>query len=275
MAAEAGFVAEDLMAREPVPANINRFRRALVMQQVPDPDAIIAALLSGSSTEPVETPATDDRPASAASVTAAAPAPHASHTIDIGSLLDAFESSDAASVELDLDAALDPADTPAAAPSSSAAPAAAAAIASDDIDDVFVQMRDEAGRRMTGDAADGEYQRALMLRDAGDIDGCIAALERASRTPRLRFVTAALLGRLLKARGEVDKALEWLEQAAQAPAPTPGDYHEVLYELADGLEASGETARALAVCLELQTDAGAYRDVSARVDRLARVQAER
>ena len=274
MAAEAGFVAEDLMAREPAPANVDRFRRALVMQRVPDPDAIIAALLSGSSTEPIEEPIASEQPA-ATEAAAIVTAP-TSHTIDIGSLLDAFESDAASSdehgesAELDLNAALDDLDVP-VAPSKAAAPAA---IVSEDIDDVFAQLRDEAGQRQGGDAADGDYQRALVLRDAGDIDGCIEALERASRTPRLRFVTASLLGRLLKERGEVGKALEWLEQAAQAPAPTPGDYHEVLYELADGLEASGETARALAVCLELQTDAGAYRDVGARVDRLARVQAE-
>jgi hypothetical protein len=46
-----------------------------------------------------------------------------------------------------------------------------------------------------------------------------------------------------------------------------------LYDLADGLEAIGESARALAVCLELQADAGAYRDVAVRIDRLTRVQA--
>ena len=36
----------------------------------------------------------------------------------------------------------------------------------------------------------------------------------------------------------------------------------------------GETARALAVWLELQSDAGAYRDVDARVDRLVRAEAQ-
>jgi hypothetical protein len=32
-------------------------------------------------------------------------------------------------------------------------------------------------------------------------------------------------------------------------------------------------ARALAVCLELQSDAGAYKDVAERIDRLTKVQA--
>jgi hypothetical protein len=48
----------------------------------------------------------------------------------------------------------------------------------------------------------------------------------------------------------------------------------VLYELADALESAGEPARALAVWLELQADAGVYRDVAARVDRLANMKAQ-
>jgi hypothetical protein len=46
----------------------------------------------------------------------------------------------------------------------------------------------------------------------------------------------------------------------------------VLYELAAALEQLGEPARALAVLMELQADAGTYRDVSERVERLSRLQ---
>jgi hypothetical protein len=46
-----------------------------------------------------------------------------------------------------------------------------------------------------------------------------------------------------------------------------------LFDLAQALEAAGETARALAICMELQADAGNYRDVAARIDRLANVRA--
>jgi len=68
-------------------------------------------------------------------------------------------------------------------------------------------------------------------------------------------------------------ALEWLERAAQAPAPTNDESHQLLYELAEALETMGEVARALAVCMELQSDAGTYKDVSERIDRLTKVQA--
>ena len=49
-ATEARFIAEDLVAREPwEKANVERFRRALVLLGEPDPDALIAARLSGES----------------------------------------------------------------------------------------------------------------------------------------------------------------------------------------------------------------------------------
>jgi hypothetical protein len=68
------------------------------------------------------------------------------------------------------------------------------------------------------------------------------------------------------------QTVEWLERAAEAPAPTADQGHQLLYELAEALEASGETTRALAICIELQAETGNYRDIVARVDRLARVQ---
>ena len=60
---------------------------------------------------------------------------------------------------------------------------------------------------------------------------------------------------------------------SQAPASNVDDSHQLLYELAEALETVGEVARALAVCMELQSEAGAYRDVAARIDRLTKVQA--
>jgi hypothetical protein len=45
-----------------------------------------------------------------------------------------------------------------------------------------------------------------------------------------------------------------------------------LYDLADVLEMTGEHTRALAVCLELQADAGEYRDTADRVARLTTMQ---
>jgi tetratricopeptide (TPR) repeat protein len=142
-----------------------------------------------------------------------------------------------------------------------------------DLEDVFIQFRDEAGRKTIQEAADADYHHAIALKDAGDLDGCIEALHAASRAPSLRFVAGSLLARVYKQRGQSAEALEWFERAVQAPAPSPAEYHEVLFELIEGLEASGDVTRALAIGLELQADAGAYRDVAERVERLAKAQA--
>jgi tetratricopeptide (TPR) repeat protein len=142
-----------------------------------------------------------------------------------------------------------------------------------DLDSVFGTMREQASRRTGLDDAEKEYKRGLALRSAGDIEGCIRAFEKASRAPKLRFMTSWLIARLYRERDMMPQALEWLERAAQAPAPTHDESHQLLYELADGLEKTGEMARALAICLELQADAGEYKDVSKRIDRLTKVQA--
>ena len=104
-------------------------------------------------------------------------------------------------------------------------------------------------------------------------DEAVQSLVTASRWPRHRFESASQLGQLYQKRGDVEKAIEWFERASEAPAPTLEDGHAVLYELGSLLQTVGETARAFAVFLELQADAGEYRDVAARVDHLARVQA--
>jgi tetratricopeptide (TPR) repeat protein len=124
-----------------------------------------------------------------------------------------------------------------------------------------------------GGGPDDEYARAIALQEGGRIDEAMAALAAASRTPRLRFQAASRLGRIHRERGRFTEAVEWLERAAEAPPPIADEWHAVLYELAEALESANEPARALAICLELQADAGDYRDVSARVARLANSQA--
>jgi tetratricopeptide (TPR) repeat protein len=142
-----------------------------------------------------------------------------------------------------------------------------------DIDSVFAQLRSEASRKSTGDGAEEQMKHGIALRDAGQLDQAIQAFELASRSPRHRFQASASIARIYRERDDNPKAIEWFERATQAPAPTPDDGFALLYELADAHESMGETARALAVCLELVADAGDFRDVKARVSRLSQVQA--
>jgi tetratricopeptide (TPR) repeat protein len=250
MGEQARSAAEELVAREPwEQVNVDRFRQALLLLDVPDPDAVIAGRLAGeppfvSSVLNPADEATRVKPAGVAGV----------EPVGIAAM-DAVEETD---FHLDLDAAVQP------APEANPVP---------DLDEVFVQLRSQVNKQSVVDAAQSAYRRALALKDAGDLEGCVDALLLAARTPALRFAAGSLLARVYKQRGQTAEALDWFERAAQAPAPSPGEYHEVLFELVEGFEASGDVTRALAVGLELQADAGSYRDVDERVDRLAKVQA--
>ena len=75
-------------------------------------------------------------------------------------------------------------------------------------------------------------------------------------------------GRLLASRGDARGAVEWLERAAEAPAPSPDEGFGVLYDLANALGQMGEPVRALAIFIELEADAGVYRDVRMRIEEL-------
>jgi tetratricopeptide (TPR) repeat protein len=302
-AEEARFIAEDLVAREPwEKSNIERFRRALVLLGEPDPEGLIASRLSGetpfTSTDPTLSSefALDPAPEPAAEppnvhelLEAAAAAeegaardshltrrsddePHfelSANAIDLQSILADHEAplppaaagGPGETVEVDLSIVLD--DIKPNAPAPEPPPVAQEA-------ELPGKSREQGGKRTGLDDAEKEYKRALALRSAGDIDGCIKALETASRAPKLRFSCAWLIARLYRDRQMVGPTIEWLGRATQTPPPTRGDGHQVLYELAEALESIGENARALAICLELQAEAGDYRDVQERIDRLAK-----
>jgi tetratricopeptide (TPR) repeat protein len=249
---EARIISEDLVAREPWDrANIERFRRALEMLGEADPDAIIADRLSGDSPfmatdkmdlnegvvfdDPVDVPP----PPPARGTKAAAPA-----------------------AEVDLTEALAGDDTKAASRRGKAARTGRGPEAPPD----GPKAQDEQ-------LAAEQLRLALTYRDMGMIDDAIASLERAARSSRQRFEAAALLGRIHMDRGERPRALDWFEQAAEAPAPTADAGRALLYDLADALEVVGEAGRALAVFAELEADVHGYRDVTARIERLSRVQA--
>ena len=122
------------------------------------------------------------------------------------------------------------------------------------------------------DAAAEQMSLARTYLEMNMPDEALAPLKAAARTTRFRFEAASTLGRLYIQRGETPNAIEWLERAAEAPAPTADEGYSVLYDLGTLIEDSGDTSRALAVFLELQSAAGEYRDVAGKVERLARVE---
>ena len=290
---EARVIAEDLVAREPWEyAHIDRFRRALVQLEIPDPDTVIADRLSGQgpfiATDPfmAQESFTDDIQLPPPIVAPLAPAAPAAP-----SALEAPQAPEAPKAPSAREAPGDPEAPRVPAPGAGATPAAdvdltdilselgaekpaAAATAPPEggLDAVFKDMRSAA----TSHAGSNDAAEYLALGKAyaqmGMTKEAASALRAAARSPMLRFEAASVLGRLFHQQGNIPHAVEWLERAAEAPAPGADESCELLYELGTILETAGETSRALAVFLELQADTPGYRDVDARVERLARAQ---
>jgi tetratricopeptide (TPR) repeat protein len=280
--AEARAIAEDLVAREPWEgSHIDRFRRALVMLRVPEPDTVIAERLSGqmpfvatdhfSTSPPVETPPASESPADPGLKVPPVPEvrtpEYAPRAVDRQPAAAApgppAPTPTRRPAEIDLTNALgelqEP--TPEATPSGTA-----------ELDGVFKGFRTEAARNEGADQSAQHMKLARTYLEMGMIEEATSSLKTAARSHRHRFEAASRLGRLYKEHGDIPHAIEWLERAAEAPAPGSEDGRALLYDLGVALEEAGENTRALAVFLELLAEGGDYQDVSARADRLTRVQ---
>ena len=271
---EARVIAEDLVAREPwQSANIERFRRALVLLGDPDPDGVIADRLSGDSPFTSSDFVLDfdlndpgkglepESPAPASEQQADA-APKAGTGLDLSAILGAEPAAapgEEDAIEIDMSEALAGLD---------AGTDGGGVAGTSDLERVFEDFREEASRVGSGDAAGRHLRQAVMDLDAGRMDEAVQAAQKAVRSPRYRFEAAVLLARVHRDRGKTQEAIEWFERAAQAHAPNAAAGRDLLYELGRLLAESGETARALAVFLELQADAPDYRDVGAEIERL-------
>jgi tetratricopeptide (TPR) repeat protein len=142
------------------------------------------------------------------------------------------------------------------------------------MDGVFQAMREETAHDSSPEVAEQHLKLAAMYLEMDKMDDAVKAFQVAARSPRHRFQAAGRLARLYLDRGMSTQAVEWLERAAEAPAPDPESAHALLYDLATTLESLGESARALAVLMELQAEAGDYRDVADRLEHLTKVQME-
>lgn len=138
------------------------------------------------------------------------------------------------------------------------------------LDQVFRGMRDESSRASSEEAAAEQYRLALTYQEMGMAEDAVKALEGAARSSRQRFDTASMLGRLYRKQRDSGHAIDWLERAAEAPAPPPDAGRSLLYDLAKTLESGGEHAQALAVLVELGSESDGYRDVAGQIERLSK-----
>ena len=134
---------------------------------------------------------------------------------------------------------------------------------------MFDDFRDEISRLSALDSATTHYKLASAYAEIWMIEESIDALEVSVRALRYRFDAAAQLGRLYRKLGMLNHAVEWLQQALAAPAPTVEAGRAITYELAETYEILGQRTRALAVFSMLLAIDGDYRDVRQRVTRLS------
>jgi len=130
----------------------------------------------------------------------------------------------------------------------------------------------EGARAAADEQAEAAFEEGAMAAALGQIDDAVRLYADASRSAAFRFRAGVALGRLLAGEDRLVEAIEWFERATEVPAPDPAAGHALLYELGEALERHGESMRALAVFMELNADAGDYRGVAARVERLARAE---
>jgi tetratricopeptide (TPR) repeat protein len=262
-AAEARCVAEDLVARQPLDqAHIGRLRAALVAAGEPDPERAVNEWLVQVTTlgtaDETSVPAARDAaaaPGVESPVVPVAPPPvqRDRHAIDLNLIFGRPRARAEAS-----------ASAPAGPPDTSD---------TSDIESVFERLRQDAGQSSPEQSADVAYTRGAALFDAGALAESAEQLRTAARSPRLRFAAASLLARVYRQQKRTLDAIEWLGHAIDAPGVVDAERFDALFRLAELLEEQGEPASALAVCLELQADAGDYKGVASRIARLSRAQA--
>jgi len=268
---DARIVAEDLVRAEPASeAHVERLRRALTLSGEADPEAALARVRSPKDISPVDGRPLETLDAVGTMTETEQPSDAPDHP---PVLSDDDETLAAPLAEIDLSTALSGlASVSSIGDGETSEAVLSASEPAVDIEDVFAQMRAQSARDQQASAALAQYEEGARLIEQGLDREAIAALESAARVPIMRFKAAARLGRFLIDRGDLSEGVEWLERAAEAPAPSPEEGHDLLYELAGALEAQGESARALAILMELDAEADGYRDVRTRIMYLSRAQ---
>ena len=289
-APEARYVAELLFEGAPESAvHAARLRRALEMAGVEDPDAAVQALRAHLGTEsavavappePEVTVAVEEIAEIHADIDTPAFTINAvdDDVLDLGAVPDLERPAEVPRVvevanqpvEIDLSDALSALGGSSAASAAAGRPAAGASLQA-----IFEAMRPRGADYRTVAEGAELYERGLRRLEDGEIRDGLADLAEAARVPAFRFPAASRLGREYVARGHAHAGIDWLERAAEMPAPSREAGLAVLYDLGVALNAVGESTRALAVMMELEADEPNYRDVRQRLQVLARAEKER
>jgi tetratricopeptide (TPR) repeat protein len=139
------------------------------------------------------------------------------------------------------------------------------------LESFFEELRGKVARDQEVRARE-QLDRGFDCLAENRLDEAIASFEEAARTPAMRFEASSHLARICLGRDELQAAVDWLERALEAPAPVPEDRLPLMYDLADTLARQGESSRAMALFMEVESESSGYRDVRDRIVRLSQAE---
>ena len=139
------------------------------------------------------------------------------------------------------------------------------------LESFFEELRGKVARNQELRARD-QLDRGLEQLADGKTDAAIASFEEASRIPAMRFEASAHLARISLGRDDLQAAVDWMERALESPAAAPEDRLEIMYDLADTLARQGESSRAMALFMEVDSESSGYRDVRERIAHLSQTE---
>jgi tetratricopeptide (TPR) repeat protein len=139
------------------------------------------------------------------------------------------------------------------------------------LESFFEELRDKVARDQQVRAREQLDNGLRHLQENRQAEA-IASFDEAVRNPALRFEAASQLARIFLGRGDQEISIDWMERALEAPAPTVEDRLALMYDLADTLASRGETTRAMAIFMEVESDTPGYRDVRQRIAQLSQAE---
>jgi tetratricopeptide (TPR) repeat protein len=139
------------------------------------------------------------------------------------------------------------------------------------LDAFFEELHGKIARDQEARAR-GQFEHGVRLLTEDRQAEAITNLEEASRTPALRFEASSQLARIYQGRGDLRRTIEWIERALEVPAPVVEERVALMYDLGDALATEGETPRALAIFMEVESESSGYRDVRERIAQLSQAE---
>jgi tetratricopeptide (TPR) repeat protein len=124
----------------------------------------------------------------------------------------------------------------------------------------------ERVRRYPNDLA-FKYDLGVLLFDRGDLNEAIKQFQQSHRNPQRRTRSLYYMALCFKAKKQFDMAAEQLEKAASELTLMDDTKKDVIYELAQVAEATGDAPKALGHYKEIYAVDIGYRDVAAKIEK--------